>query len=293
MTILKTGVAIAIGSLFAGAAFAQSIDSIDQRDLNQQRRIEQGVESGQLTGREASRLQGEEARVQRLESRAESDGVVTPRERARIEQAQNRVGRDIYRESHDAQVSGRNWRAPEHVNSGERRNFNEQRQFERGVRSDRVSRRDFGQTTRSESNVRSMDVRTGGNSPWGRSAQAPGQQTSVQQAGVGNARWQRTSVPQAQNPVSGSTSSATTSATASTSATTSATTRQGGYSGRSAQAPGQQTHLQQTPVQQARVDRAQFQRTYAPQAQNQVSRPVTVATSAGARQGGYSGRHSR
>jgi hypothetical protein len=76
---------------------------IDQREANQEKRIQQGVKSGQLTGRETARLQGEQARIERAEARAKADGKVTPKERERIAQMQNKASRDIYREKHDAQ----------------------------------------------------------------------------------------------------------------------------------------------------------------------------------------------
>jgi hypothetical protein len=105
MNNLKTVVAIAIGSLFAGAAFAQSNYSLEQRDRIEQARIDRGVESGQITSREADRLQSERARVERMESRARSDGTMTRNERARIDGAQDRLNRDIRRESNDRQTS--------------------------------------------------------------------------------------------------------------------------------------------------------------------------------------------
>ena len=105
MNKLKTVVAIAVGSLFAGAAFAQSNYSIEQRDRIEQARIDRGVQSGQLTSREADRLQGERAQIERMESRARSDGTLTRNERARIDGAQDRLSRDIRRESNDRQTS--------------------------------------------------------------------------------------------------------------------------------------------------------------------------------------------
>src|SRR5688572_7332911 len=111
MTRFRTAVAIAVGSLFAGAAFAQSNYSIEQRDRMEQERIDRGVQSGQLTSREAARLQGERAQIERLEARARSDGVLTRNERARIDHAQDRLGRDIYRETHDRQVAHSNGRS--------------------------------------------------------------------------------------------------------------------------------------------------------------------------------------
>lgn len=80
-----------------------STPRVDQRQINQERRIEQGEASGALTGREAARLERGQARVDRIEARAKSDGVVTGRERARLERAQDVQSRAIYREKHDRQ----------------------------------------------------------------------------------------------------------------------------------------------------------------------------------------------
>ena len=52
-----------LGLAFSGAIFAQA--GTVQRDVNQQQRIEQGLQSGQLNTREASRLEREEAKVER------------------------------------------------------------------------------------------------------------------------------------------------------------------------------------------------------------------------------------
>jgi hypothetical protein len=97
--------------LFVGALVtipvsnAQAVETplIDQRQENQQRRIEQGTASGQLNAREAARLQRQQDRIEHLEDRAKADGVVTNRERARIGAAQNRASRRIFRQKHDRQ----------------------------------------------------------------------------------------------------------------------------------------------------------------------------------------------
>ncbi len=93
----------AIGLAFAGAASAQNTDSIVDRNVNQQQRIEQGVDSGQLTNREAGKLERGQARENRMEARAGADGQVSAREQERIQRAENRQSRRIYREKHDAQ----------------------------------------------------------------------------------------------------------------------------------------------------------------------------------------------
>ena len=86
------------------AAFAQTATpGIDQRQANQERRIEQGVQSGSLTPREAARLERREGRIDNMESKAKADGVVTGKERRRLEHAENVESRQIYREKHDRQ----------------------------------------------------------------------------------------------------------------------------------------------------------------------------------------------
>ena len=86
------------------AALAQAATPVsDQRQANQERRIEQGVQSGALTQREAARLERGQARTQRMESKAKADGVVTRQERARLQRAENKQSQRIYRQKHDRQ----------------------------------------------------------------------------------------------------------------------------------------------------------------------------------------------
>ena len=102
MKIVKS---IAILSLILPAlAFAQTYTPrVDQREANQERRIEQGVASGSLTQREANRLERGQQHVENMEARAKADGVVTRGERARLHQAQDVQSRRIYNQKHDRQ----------------------------------------------------------------------------------------------------------------------------------------------------------------------------------------------
>lgn len=109
---LKT---LAAALLFAGAfpAFAQTTitpppaptaqQRIDQRQANQQKRIDEGVKSGSLTTREAERLQKGQARVDKMEHKATADGAIDKKEARRIERAQDKQSRKISREKHDRQ----------------------------------------------------------------------------------------------------------------------------------------------------------------------------------------------
>lgn len=86
------------------AAFAQTATPrIDQRQVNQEARIEKGVDSGALTQREAARLERGQQHVENMDSRAKADGTVTGRERARLQHAEDVQSRRIYREKHDRQ----------------------------------------------------------------------------------------------------------------------------------------------------------------------------------------------
>ncbi len=85
------------------SASSQRMQADVQRNVNQQQRIEQGVQSGQLTNREAGKLERGQARVNRAEARAGADGKVGPNEQRRIQKAENRQSKRIYREKHDAQ----------------------------------------------------------------------------------------------------------------------------------------------------------------------------------------------
>ena len=90
--------------LTTGLAYAQAdAPVIDQRQANQEKRIDQGIASGQLNEREANRLNKQQEHINKMENKAKSDGTVTKRERARIDHAQDRASSHIVREKHDRQ----------------------------------------------------------------------------------------------------------------------------------------------------------------------------------------------
>lgn len=127
-------------NIFLGAAlatlalpgFAQNTNSpgVDQRQENQQNRIGNGVENGQLTAGEAARLERKEAVINKQEERMKSDGNFTARERARIHREQNAMSRRIYKQKHDAQVRNTN---PQ-TGIGQRKE-NQQQRIGQGIKS--------------------------------------------------------------------------------------------------------------------------------------------------------------
>jgi len=109
---MKIRTLIAVLALAAGGATmaqtatpqgAVATPKIDQREANQEKRIDQGVASGQLTDREAKRLELRQQHIARAEQRAKADGTVTAQERKRLGKMEDHASKDIRREKHDGQ----------------------------------------------------------------------------------------------------------------------------------------------------------------------------------------------
>jgi hypothetical protein len=94
--------AAALAVSFVAPALAAEVD---RREANQQARIAEGVESGQLTPRETARLERKEAKINRevRRDRAANGGRLTPAEKAKINREENRTSRKIYRAKHNSE----------------------------------------------------------------------------------------------------------------------------------------------------------------------------------------------
>jgi hypothetical protein len=89
-------------ALMSGTMFAQeATPRINERQVDQQKRIRQGVRSGQLTRKEARQLKVGEARIQHDKMMAKADGRVTRAERAKLTREQNRESKAIYNKKHN------------------------------------------------------------------------------------------------------------------------------------------------------------------------------------------------
>lgn len=100
--MIRQTLAVTCLALAWTAAAQAGTPRVDQRQHNQQHRIEQGVRSGELTMRETRTLAVQQARIAVHEANAKSDGVVTARERARLHAHQERASDAIYRKKHNA-----------------------------------------------------------------------------------------------------------------------------------------------------------------------------------------------
>jgi len=80
--------------------------TIHQRKENQQDRIANGIQSGELTAGEAGKLEKKESELNQEERdmRKLDNGHLTAADRATLNQQQNKLSKDIYKQKHDAQT---------------------------------------------------------------------------------------------------------------------------------------------------------------------------------------------
>jgi hypothetical protein len=74
------------------------------RNVNQETRIENGIQNGSLTNHEVSKLQRGQAHVDVKEAAAGANGHVSNAEQNRIQRSENRQSGRIHHEKHDPQV---------------------------------------------------------------------------------------------------------------------------------------------------------------------------------------------
>jgi hypothetical protein len=86
-----------------GVAIPAAAQPVNQREYRQEQRIRQGEASGQLTPREARRLQFLEMRLHRTEARMRwrNGGRLSPWQRRRLQQMANQDSAAIYRLKHN------------------------------------------------------------------------------------------------------------------------------------------------------------------------------------------------
>ncbi len=92
--------------LFSAIILALAISHADaqtvRRQVNQHRRIKQGVQSGELTRAEAVNLRNGQREIRQEKREAKADGVVTPGEKQEIRQDQRQESRKIFRKKNNA-----------------------------------------------------------------------------------------------------------------------------------------------------------------------------------------------
>ena len=72
-----------------------------QRNVNQEKRIEQGVQSGALTNRQVGKLEHGQAKVDHMEAKAARNGHVGKHEQAAIQHKESRQSEEIFDKKHN------------------------------------------------------------------------------------------------------------------------------------------------------------------------------------------------
>ncbi len=96
---MRTAIVLLAASIaFATPALAGPLQRSAE---NQERRIERGVESGELTNSEAKRLEHRNSKIQADIDAAKADGKMTPKEIRKIKNAEKRQNANIYHKKHN------------------------------------------------------------------------------------------------------------------------------------------------------------------------------------------------
>jgi len=145
-----------LAALCVPAVRAQSDNSgtnppptIQQRKRNQQDRIANGVQSGQLTAGETKNLENKEANLNKEERqmRSADNGKLTGADRAKLNRQQNRLSNDIYQDKHNANTA--------HYGKGEigQRRENQHDRIANGIRSGQLTPREASNLENKEQGV--------------------------------------------------------------------------------------------------------------------------------------------
>ncbi len=139
--------------VLAAGASAQTAASSVQRDVNQQQRIENGLQNGSLTTREAALLERDEAKVDHLQAKSLKDGRLTEAERARLKQAQDQASHDIRTATHNG-VNGNPLSASsQRMQADVQRNARQEQRIENGVRQGSLTNHEVARLERGQAHA--------------------------------------------------------------------------------------------------------------------------------------------
>lgn len=155
----RTFFTLAAAALIAtGTAMAQQSQStppanngntVNDRRENQQDRIANGVQSGQLTAGETKNLEGREANLNReiKDDRQADGGKLTQQERQQVNHQQNNLSRSIYNDKHNANQA--------HFGNNEvgQRRENQQDRIANGIRNGSMTAGEAARTENREQGI--------------------------------------------------------------------------------------------------------------------------------------------
>ena len=172
MKIRQYALALAISAAFALPALAQTAGSEVQRNVNQQNRIEQGLKSGELSTKEAAKLEKGEAKVEKVEANALKDGKLTPAEKAKIEGAQNAESAAIHKAKTNDVKGNPNSASSKRMQADVQRQANQQERIKEGVKSGELTKHETAKLEAGQAKVSRKEARAGADGHVGAAEQA-------------------------------------------------------------------------------------------------------------------------
>jgi hypothetical protein len=175
--LLASGVAMAQDPASSGTSSTQSTNTsqdptIHQRKENQQDRIANGIQSGQLTAGETSKLETKEAAVngEIKADRAANGGKLTDAEKAKVNRQQNQLSKQIYNDKHNANTA--------HYGNNEvgQRRENQQDRIAQGVKSGQLT---AGETAKLENQQKGINQQVKADRAANGGKLTPGEKTQI------------------------------------------------------------------------------------------------------------------
>ncbi len=179
----KILLSVLVAAAFAAPAFAQTSTTEVQRDQNQQQRIENGLQSGQLSTGEAAQLEHGEAHIDKMEANDMKNGPLTSAEKQQIQSAQNRESNKIYQDKHNGVTGNPNSASSQRMQADVQRNINQQARIGQGLRSGALNNRQAGSLERGQAHVANREANAGAFGHVGAGAQQGIQNAENRQSG--------------------------------------------------------------------------------------------------------------
>ena len=177
MNIRQSALALAISAAFAVPALAETTGSEVQRNENQQNRIEQGLKSGELSTKEAARLEKGEAKIEKTEAKALKDGTLTPAEKAKIQREQNAESAAIHKAKTNDVRGNPNSASSQRMQADVQRQANQQARIKEGVKSGQLTKHETAKLESGEARISRKEARAGADGHVG-----PVEQANIQHA---------------------------------------------------------------------------------------------------------------
>lgn len=165
-TLTRLSVA-ALAAWGAASAVAADTTAID-RNIRQETRIGNGLESGALTTREAARLERMQAHNEQLQARAMQDGTVSDKEAARIDHAQDASSHAIARQKHDVQTGNPQSASSQRMQAASRRDVAQQTRIRSGLEQGSLTLQEAGRMERQQAHGDRQLARAGRDGAVGR-----------------------------------------------------------------------------------------------------------------------------